>query len=511
MINEKNEDIQITGESYEKLNHNDSDNNSYYNKFYICLLVLLIFILTINIPNKDKLKSELKGKLKIELKGELKNDLKDELKVELKNELKVQLKDELKGQLKDELKNLLKDELKNVLKEELKNIIKYELKDDLKSSLKEELKTPIKGELKNPLKDELKVLLQDELKAQLKDELKGILKDDLKGILKDELNEELKKDYQGEIKNQLEKNIKILEQNLIQNVENKIKEFNQNNQIVKVNANIKVGLCVIGKKENLYAKEYVNYYKNLGYNHIFIYDNNDVNDEKFEDVLSKEISENFVTIINYRGYRGKLDRPQFDSYQDCYSKHSGEYDWLSFYDFDEFLFLKEHKNIQEFLSQEKFAQCINIKINWMTYSDNDLIYYEDKPVQERFTTPLPNDHSNQHIKSTVRGHLKKNYWSRMNNPHSSNNNYVSCIPNGEKTDSKSPFHNPPNHEGAYLKHYGTKSLEEFILKIKRGKPDQKVIFDEKMWRHSLDLFFATNKKTQEKIEYIKKELNISFI
>ena len=48
MINEKNEDIKIIGESEQKLNYNDNDNNSYYNKFYICLLVLLIFILTIN-------------------------------------------------------------------------------------------------------------------------------------------------------------------------------------------------------------------------------------------------------------------------------------------------------------------------------------------------------------------------------------------------------------------------------------------------------------------------------
>ena len=32
---------------------------------------------------------------------------------------------------------------------------------------------------------------------------------------------------------------------------------------------IKVGLCAIGKKENLYVQEYVKHYKNIGYNHIF--------------------------------------------------------------------------------------------------------------------------------------------------------------------------------------------------------------------------------------------------
>ena len=32
------------------------------------------------------------------------------------------------------------------------------------------------------------------------------------------------------------------------------------------------------------------------YNHIYIYDNNDVNGERFEDVLDDEIKSNFVTI-----------------------------------------------------------------------------------------------------------------------------------------------------------------------------------------------------------------------
>ena len=60
-------------------------------------------------------------------------------------------------------------------------------------------------------------------------------------------------------------------------------------------------MCVIAKNENLYAKEYVNHYKKLGYDHIYIYDNNQLNGEKFEDVIQDEIDSGFVTIINIRG------------------------------------------------------------------------------------------------------------------------------------------------------------------------------------------------------------------
>ena len=73
-------------------------------------------------------------------------------------------------------------------------------------------------------------------------------------------------------------------------------------------------LCVIGKKENLYAKEYINHYKKLGYDHIFIYDNNDVNDERFSDILNKEIQNGFVSIIDYFGYKGKSNSIQIEAY-----------------------------------------------------------------------------------------------------------------------------------------------------------------------------------------------------
>ena len=89
-------------------------------------------------------------------------------------------------------------------------------------------------------------------------------------------------------------------------------------------SDIKVCLCVMGKEENIYAKEFINHYKKLGYNHIFLYDNNDLNGEKFEDVLKEEINERLVSIINYRGKKGKKGKIggiQLEIYYDCYEKN----------------------------------------------------------------------------------------------------------------------------------------------------------------------------------------------
>jgi hypothetical protein len=69
-------------------------------------------------------------------------------------------------------------------------------------------------------------------------------------------------------------------------------------------------------------------------NKIFIYDNNDLNGENLEDILSKYIKYNFVEIINYRGKY----KPQKQAYNNCYINNNKDYNWMAFYDADEYLY-----------------------------------------------------------------------------------------------------------------------------------------------------------------------------
>ena len=266
---------------------------------------------------------------------------------------------------------------------------------------------------------------------------------------------------------------------------------------------IKVCLCAIGKKENLYAKEYVQHYKNLGYNHIFLYDNNVIGDEKFEDVLHNEVNDGFVTIIDRRGLRDQ----QCKSYNDCYEKNNKNYDWLSFFDLDEFLYIKNNKSIQEFLSDEKYNECKNVKINMLYYTDNDFIYYENKSLNERFTKYKLDYFPNIHIKSTVRGNLSRNYWASYENPHTSKVRYSSCNTLGEKIKFNTPF-NKPNYTLAYLKHFHTKTLEEFWNKVQRGYNSRKFWWNKSNYTKRFKEFFLLNNKNKEKIEFIKNRYNI---
>ena len=270
---------------------------------------------------------------------------------------------------------------------------------------------------------------------------------------------------------------------------------------------IKVCLCIMGKEENIYAKEYITHYKKLGYNHIFLYDNNDINGEKFEDVLNNEVINGFVSIVNFRGKKGKKGKRggiQLEIYYHCYEKNNKEYDWLSFFDFDEFLEIRpKGDNIQNFLSNKRYKICETIKINFLHYSDNEYLFYFNKSVQERFTTPLYNNSNNKVVKSIVKGGLKKNYWKNSNCAHTSLMKYITCNSLGKiiKYDS---FIIPFNYTYAYLKHYMTKSVEEYCNKVKRGEAFFNYLnFNDKRKKFKINKYFKFNKKTKNKIVLFK--------
>lgn len=80
---------------------------------------------------------------------------------------------------------------------------------------------------------------------------------------------------------------------------------------------LKVYLCAIAKRENRYIREWVEHYKSIRVDRIYLYDNNDVDGERFEDVIGDYIDSKYVYVINYRGRK----QCQFDAYNECYEKH----------------------------------------------------------------------------------------------------------------------------------------------------------------------------------------------
>ena len=275
-------------------------------------------------------------------------------------------------------------------------------------------------------------------------------------------------------------------------------------------SNIRTLLCCIGRQENQYIREYVEYYKNLGITNIVLYDNNYDGEENFEDVIGDYINSGFVILKDYRNRK----KCQLQAYQECYKEFGKKYNWICFFDCDEFLTFKDDIKIDGYLSQAIFKKYNAIKVNWMIYGDGGMARNDGRPLLERIKEPVMpltkkigyKFPENNHIKTIIRGGLVSPQF--MGQPHSTNV-AKQCTASGKQVDKAvSPF-NEMDYDMAWLRHYSTKTAEEYAYKMKKGFPDQE-FSDEKRKICVETRFFRYNEITEEKINIISDILNIDF-
>ena len=221
-----------------------------------------------------------------------------------------------------------------------------------------------------------------------------------------------------------------------------------------------------------------------------------VNGEYFDNIILDYINQGFIKVNNWRGIKS----PQMMIYYDCYNKYHDKYDWLLFNDIDEYLFLKNNNNIKVFLYQNKFKECQNIQLNWLLYTDNNLLHYENKSLIKRFTEkdPLMNKRKISKFsngKSILRGHIPN---ITIYDFHCISNNLQTCDGFGIKRKALQQDYNY-----YYYKHFYCKSTEEFIEKIKKGD-----VYKTPNYR-KIHFYFSYNKITLEKLNYIEKETGMN--
>lgn len=265
--------------------------------------------------------------------------------------------------------------------------------------------------------------------------------------------------------------------------------------------NIKVCICTLGKNENKYAKEFVEFYKKLEVDKIFIYDNNDLLGEKFEEVINEYIESGFVEILNWRGKKKQI----FNIMNDCYNNNNKKYDWLIFYEFDEYIFLKNYTSIKSYLNDIRFSKCKKIYLNWIFHTDNNLLKYDNRSLFERFPEREKKARNKKgggvsSIKSIIRGKLKN---LRVDCIHRLSLKLKGCNGYGNKTKLIGIETNNSDFENYYIDHFYCKSTEEFIEKVNKGC----ALFDNDIG-YKLDrirTYFSYNRITLKKIELIERK------
>lgn len=264
----------------------------------------------------------------------------------------------------------------------------------------------------------------------------------------------------------------------------------------------KVIVVMIVKNEMRYLREFVDYHLDLGFDQIVIGDNNDVDGERYDGLLADFISEDKVKIINLRGLQG-VQKIFYNAI-----KEHVKYEWAAFIDTDEFITFSDlgkkifGNNIKNFLTSRSYVTAY--KLNWRIYGDNGHILYENKPVLERFPEPLDekvtfhyNFPENYHVKSIL-------HWSEpvhfTNNPHGVNECEHYYTPLGYPVHG-GPFNENIEYEILYVRHYYTKSLQEWC-ENKLGRSYADYLRSDAIDYYPLKDYFIYNEWTEDKQRFL---------
>lgn len=264
-------------------------------------------------------------------------------------------------------------------------------------------------------------------------------------------------------------------------------------------------LCAMCKLENHYLGEWITYHLNIGFDKIVLIDNNDTEGEFAENIydvpevkegVEREVVE--IVPLNNGKYLQQIQ------YMKVYERYKYEYNWFCFLDIDEFLVLKTHKSIKEFVNQDKFNNFNAIRLCWQCYGDNDLIEVinNNYNVRERFTRVSDCPDSTM-VKTIFRSF--KDEEILIPNPHSvmaislrSCNSVGEEVSLGQKPNI--PIMNV-NLKDAFIAHYPTKTLQEYLeTKIKKGGSAQSL--EALNNKYNINYFFRYNKDSEDKRNYL---------
>ena len=254
---------------------------------------------------------------------------------------------------------------------------------------------------------------------------------------------------------------------------------------------MRAALVAIGRLENDYAREFVEHHLKVGFDTIIIYDNNHRGEERFEEVLQDYVDAGKVVIEPYRD----IERAQREAYNDAYFNYSKGYDWLAYFDFDEFLCFGGEDSLKTLLERVP-REYEAVMIPWLIMTDNGLVRNDHRPLMERFTESVA--HPQTLGKCIIRtGIAGVQFTKSVHIPYSPA--LRCCTPTLKPTAQRKE--QPQDTSVAYLKHFSTKTIEEWLTnKWKKGAAG---VSYNKFQRQYKDYFFRFNERTAEKEAFIK--------
>ena len=232
-------------------------------------------------------------------------------------------------------------------------------------------------------------------------------------------------------------------------VESKAHQFLNSLDLSKIQCTAKYNcsICIIVKDEGPYIKEWLDYHKKIGFQHFYIYDNNN-NPEDLKAIENRKD----CTIIKFPGIA-----KQVSAYQHFATHFSHQTKWIAFIDGDEFIVPSKHNNINDFIAE--YGHLKSIAINWKLFTSNNHIKKPKGLVTANYTQSA----FNNHVKLILNTKLLR--VCKINHMH----NVIMYAKTLDGKIIESHFNEKDFNNIIRINHYFTKSKDEFAKKIERGR------------------------------------------
>jgi hypothetical protein len=218
-----------------------------------------------------------------------------------------------------------------------------------------------------------------------------------------------------------------------------------------------LSVVLIVKNEALYIEEWLEYHLLVGVQKFYIYDNEST--DNLVQILQPYIEIGIVEYIHFP-YKKK----QILAYNDILEKSRKETFWLAAIDIDEFIVLVEKKTIPDFLKD--FEQYAGVKVNWLAYGSSGERHWREELVIERFKK---HEKMNAHFGRCVKTICNPRAVFKMD-IHEPFYFGFAVVVNSDKNNQKYQYMDIEQVYGNIrINHYHTKSYDEYLLKIKKGR------------------------------------------
>jgi hypothetical protein len=144
-----------------------------------------------------------------------------------------------------------------------------------------------------------------------------------------------------------------------------------------------LGLCAIAKDETPFLREWLAYHHYIGFEKIYIYDNE-------SSIPVRDGIDAFYDLQICESYAMPGKGMQLLAYNHCLKNHGHEFEWLAFFDLDEFLCLVQDKDARTLLRD--YEQFPALSVNCSDFSSSGKLGSPEGFVTENYT---------QHIRYSI--------------------------------------------------------------------------------------------------------------